>query len=121
MSEYGNAAAPEELESLHAEALEAEVVDEGHGEPEAEPQGLGGEACAALAGTVFELVAMRRGEHWRLNNEESQAFGNALDAVLQKYAPQVGNVGPEASLLLVTAAVLMPRIQKDRAAQTDET
>jgi len=125
-SAFSNAAAPDELEKLQGEALEAEYVGAGGSgpgaEPEPEPVGLGADACTALAGTVFELIAMRRGDMWRLAPDESQAVGQALDAVLAKYAPGIGDVGPEASLLLVTLAVVMPRVQAEKQSGAgDET
>jgi len=115
--EYKNAAAPEEMEQLAGEAIEAEYVEADQGEPDQEPQGLGADACSALAGTVFELIAMRRGELWRLKPDESDAMGNALDAVLAKYAPGIGDIGAEASLLLITVALVMPRMQADKVAE----
>jgi len=119
MSDYKNAASPEEMEGLAGEAVEAEYV--GEKESEQPSECIGSEACGALAGTVFELVAMRRGEHWRLKSEESAAVGNALDAVLTKYAPQLGNIGAEASLLLVVVSVMMPRMQADREAGANQS
>ncbi len=118
MSGSNGPADPAALEALKAEAIEAEQQPVEDIE-EAAPDTLGAEACGMLAGVAFDLVATRRGEHWRLSEQERQLIGENLDAVLAKYLPGV-NMGPEASLAVVLAAVVMPRLRADMQAQGQE-
>jgi len=121
MSDFKNAAAPDEMEALQDEALQAEFVPENEPDQEAaQADGLGVDACGALAGSVFDLIAMRRGEHWRLKSDEAAAVGSALDEVVRKYAPAMGNIGAEAALGLVLVSVVLPRMQGDKKAGENE-
>lgn len=69
--------------------------------------------------TAFKLVALRRGDHWRLSEGERGELGmNAMRCVktlpmipedkLGKYAPWFG-------LAMVSYAVVMPRVEADQS------
>ncbi|HZF30006.1 MAG TPA: hypothetical protein VE907_12865 [Gammaproteobacteria bacterium] len=66
--------------------------------------------CAMLLGVTFnQVLAPRSGDHWKLADEECTALGTAYGAVLDKYFPNL-RTGPEAAAIIVTLAVLGPRV-----------
>lgn len=77
------------------------------------PQALGD-----LVGVCFEITAQRKGEHWRLGNEEKSAWGDALANCL-RHVPmpekQVGIVADIVALGFVSYATIVPRVNIDRA------
>lgn len=73
------------------------------------------ELVAALAKMTGEMVAARRGEHWRLADREAMAWAEAAVPVIQKYAPDFKS-SPELALVLCTGLLVLPRVQADRAA-----
>jgi len=103
--------APEEFE-----AIQAEVMGEGDGfqqEPKqpATPRAfIGSDQCGKMVGMLFEVVAGRAGEKWRLDAKESGALGEALDPVLAKYMPSADQAGEEVQLAIVALAVFLPRM-----------
>jgi len=75
---------------------------------------LGGEQCAALCSGLFDVVAARRGERWKLKPDEAIALGGAVDAVLAKYIPSgLESFGEEAVLITVALAIALPRVKGD--------
>lgn len=68
--------------------------------------------CTMLLGVTFnQVLAPRQGDHWALADEECAALGTAYGAVLDKYFPNLRS-GPEAAAVIVTLAVLGPRVMK---------
>lgn len=100
----------------------ANEQDAGTGDylPKDEPEQpeLGAAEITFILSITFDLVAKRRGEHWKLAEEEAQSLGVATDRVLQKYLPDI-QTGPEVALALTGAAILLPRIALDKAAQAE--
>lgn len=72
--------------------------------------------CGQLVKVVFGVMAVRRGDHWNLNDEEAGLMGGALGGVLDKYAPNM-QTGPEAALVLAGLLIVGPRIAADVAAR----
>lgn len=64
-------------------------------------------------GVCFEIVATRRGEHWRLTREEAGRLGMAWSEPLAPLLSKHSQYVPWAVALLATSAVLMPRLQAD--------
>ncbi len=75
-----------------------------------------GAMLAGLLGTVSIVVATRRGDHWKLSDDEAKALGGALDAVVQKYIPDMES-SPEFALVAVSLAVIGPRVMADMQMQ----
>jgi len=103
--------APDEFE-----AIQAEVMGEGDGfEDQAEQQAMprqfiGSEQCGKMVGMIFDVIAGRSGEKWKLDAKESGALGDALDPVLAKYMPDANSAGEEVQLCIVALAVFLPRM-----------
>lgn len=73
-------------------------------------------ATAALAisfRAVGALLASKRGEHWRLKDEECDTIGAAWATVLAPYLPRVGAAMPLVSAAVITWTVVQPRIEED--------
>ncbi len=64
-------------------------------------------------GVCFEIVAARRGEHWRLTKDEAGRLGAAWTEPLAPFLAKHSQYVPWAVALLATSAVLMPRLQAD--------
>lgn len=58
---------------------------------------------------VFEVLAVRLGDHWRLDQREASAIAEPAIAVIDKYVPNFEN-GPELALVAATAMVVVPRV-----------
>jgi len=103
------------------EALESEILDEhqeaGHQEQKSHStEFMGAEVCEGLCASIFNLIASRNGDHWRLNQEESQALATAADAVLAKYIPAgFEKYSAETALIIVAAGIVLPRMNKKAA------
>ncbi len=101
-----------------AEAAAGEEAAEGEYQPgsgeaeQADPSSA--EVVQTLAAVTFNLVAVRRGEHWNLSAEEARQIGEAGGAVMDKWAPGM-KVGPEATLAVTLGVVAMGRLQQDKA------
>lgn len=77
-----------------------------------------GKICGDLLDVTFNgLIAPKRGEHWKLTREESLALGDAYGAVIDKYFPDISG-GPEVVALMLTAAMIGPRIAVDMASKS---
>ena len=88
----------------------------------AQDQGAGREVdqqavdlVASLAKITGEVVAARRGDHWKVADKEAMAWAEAAVPVLEKYAPGF-EASPELALVLVSGMIVLPRIQADKAA-----
>jgi hypothetical protein len=75
----------------------------------------------ALAGMLggglvvtFSLLAKMRGDHWKLDADSANEAGAAYAAVLLKYFPNIQS-GPEITAILITAALVAPRVMIDKA------
>ncbi len=111
-------ALPPELQA-EAEAMIAEIEGEqptndtgagAEGKPDAMPTG---DMVAQLLGVTFNhVIAPRRGDHWKINDAEAKALGDAYGAVIDKYWPDFMN-GPEIAAVLTSMAVLGPRMMQD--------
>lgn len=79
-----------------------------------------GPMLGTLIGTVCAVVASRKGEHWLLKEAESEAVGDALAAVMDKYMPDM-DAGPEMALVVTVGMVFGPRLLADLSqAETDK-
>jgi hypothetical protein len=74
-----------------------------------------GEMVSAMLMIGFELVASRRGEHWRLSPSEAKQTGAAVGDVLDKYFPDMTSHGAEITAVMACSMVLLPRIGQDKA------
>ncbi|MAK42706.1 MAG: hypothetical protein CMN80_00935 [Spongiibacter sp.] len=101
-------------ENLNAFAGEPEFIPgQGGEEPQPDQPTLGGEELAFIFQVGFGVVASRRGDHWKIADDEAQQLGAATDAVLQKYLPDI-QTGPEVALVLTAGMVFLPRIMTDQ-------
>lgn len=71
------------------------------------------EALTGLVMVAFNLIAARRGEHWKLNHDEAAELGGAMGDVVNEYFPGV-NMGPLPILGGVAAMVIVPRVMIDQ-------
>lgn len=58
---------------------------------------------------VFQQGAKRGGDHWQLSAGESEELGNALVDTVYHYWPDL-DFGPAVQLLVVGAAIVVPRV-----------
>lgn len=72
------------------------------------------DALAMTFAAVGAILADRRGEHWRMKDEECQTLAGPWAAVLAPYLPRVGAAMPLVSALVITWTVVQPRITEDR-------
>lgn len=61
----------------------------------------------------FGIIASRRGAHWNLSKEETQALSGALADVLNKYMPST-SLGCEVTLLMTAGMIALPRLEADK-------
>jgi hypothetical protein len=81
-------------------------------ETEQKKSGAAGEMFALMIGMSFNLVAARKGEHWKLKAEEAQELAVASDAAIEEYMPDF-EVSPIWVLGAVGAGIMIPRIAED--------
>ena len=63
----------------------------------------------------FDVVAARRGDHWKLTSKERDQFSLATSRLCVKYLPGFFlRFKEEAMFLLLGVAIIMPRIREDR-------
>lgn len=98
--------------ALEGEVLRAESRAEGDQDAPAGPST--GELLAALLRPTFDIVA----PDWRVTDSECEMLGQAYGAVIDKYFPDL-EMGVELTAVLVTAAVLGPRLRKPRRQEKD--
>lgn len=130
--EQGAAAQRAEIEARQAgelaaivAAADADAVAAAAGAPGAAVAGDAegpdnGELAGTVALVVFEVVAGRAGEHWRLSAVEAREFGRAAGAVLDKHLGR-GAMGPEAALVAVALSLVLPRLMMTKAARRKES
>jgi hypothetical protein len=69
-----------------------------------------------IVGLPFEAVAARRGDHWKLSDDEKDRFALALSRVGAKHFPALlERFGEELSLGICFASLLYVRIKTDAA------
>lgn len=82
------------------------------------PAAPGDPALAGMLGgglvVTFGLLAKMRGDHWKLDADSANEAGAAYAAVLLKYFPNIQS-GPEITAILITAALIAPRVMIDKA------
>jgi len=72
-----------------------------------------GEFMAMCFNLVFSAVATRRGDHWKLSEEELTGISGAAGDVMDKYFPDL-DLGPEAMFLGASLVIFGPRMIKDK-------
>lgn len=95
---------------------EASAAESGADPNEPDPQTV--EACQTAAVVVCEILASRRGAHWRLKEDEAQALADPAARCVEKYLPDVA-VGPELSLAMALGGIALPRLMADRQAEQE--
>jgi len=79
--------------------------------PEGEVPEVPPEAYGAFASMIFDYLASRFGEHWRLSQPELKAYGQALEAVARRYLPEASATHPElVGLGIVAVTTMAPRV-----------
>ncbi len=72
-----------------------------------------------LVAPVVALACTMLAPAWNIQNEEVDALSSAYGDLLDKYFPEgAGAFGVELSALLVTGAIIMPRLGKPRREET---
>jgi len=109
----------EELEAIEVELVDSEIADDDetidNEQAEKPKEFVGAETCSALCSSLFNLLASRKGDVWKLEDEEAQSLGASLDAVLAKYIPAgIDKYGQEFALISVAAAIILPRLKADK-------
>ena len=101
-----------------AEALDALALEAGATDPaaiaaaEAADQEMPtGEVLALVMGPAFEVLA----PNWKISDSEARQLANAYGAVIDKHFPgALGNFGIELTAVVMTLAVIAPRMHKPR-------
>lgn len=73
-----------------------------------------GQMITALLIVGFDLVASRRGPHWKLKESEALETGKAVGTVLDKYFPDMTSHGPEITAVMACTMVMIPRLHVDK-------
>ncbi len=109
-----------ELDQLAGEGAAEDVAGEyipgsdGPGpEQQQGPQHSTADVLAPVLQITFGLIASRRGQHWALSDGEAKEAAEAYGTVIDKYFPDV-NTGPELTAVIVTLAIVGPRLGQDR-------
>ena len=104
--------------AAHSEIFSAADLPAGAMQSPSAPQPV---ADAAVAGMIsgglvvtFNLLAKQRGAHWALDADTANEAGTAYALVIQKYFPAFQG-GPEFTALLITVALIAPRVMMDKA------
>jgi len=88
------------------------------------PPSLNAEDLQPIIDSSFDAVADRRGEHWKLSDDESERMADAYAALGQKYVPyMLAEHTVELTAVVVTGTIVLPRLQtdKDQSDSEDET
>ncbi|HET8701031.1 MAG TPA: hypothetical protein VFL97_05130 [Nitrococcus sp.] len=112
--EQGYSAYQAELEAIAAEDSAANDGEYIGAEEKSGPDQGEVELVASLAKMTGEILAARRGDHWRLADREALAWAEAAVPVINKYAPDFQS-SPELALVLASAMLVLPRMQQDRS------
>lgn len=104
-----------ELDDLEKEAEDYVVVGPGIGYPTApEPMKTDGAIFEAPAKMIFDLIAARRGPHWRLTDAEAKGVAATFAPVWDIYIPKVANKHKELTMFLMTVgAIITGRAAQD--------
>tara|TARA_R110002073_G_scaffold2938_5_gene19531 strand:- start:102051 stop:102470 length:420 start_codon:yes stop_codon:yes gene_type:complete len=106
-----DAASYENLENL----ADGEYIPKGEGSKAGRDQAdVGGAEMSALLMMLFGLMGAIRGPHWALVQGEADNLGMALDDCIRHYFPDF-ELGPAGALVLVSGAVMVPRVMVDVA------
>ena len=98
---------------------EPEITSADVNTPKAKAPALGvGDAIAMISGILFNFVAMRKGEHWRLSEEEASELGEASQDVILEYFPDFKG-SPLLVLGGVSTAIVAPRFLMDAKIKQD--
>jgi hypothetical protein len=73
-------------------------------------------ALGATFGTVFSMLARRKGAHWKLTDDERAILAEHWAICLAPYMAQAGPYVPWAAAVIVTWSVVEGRVEKDQAA-----
>jgi hypothetical protein len=68
-----------------------------------------GDTIAMVAGMAMSFVATRKGEHWRLNQDEAAELSTASQSVCDEYMPDF-EMSPTWLLVGVVGAIAAPRL-----------
>lgn len=79
-------------------------------------EALGG-LLATGFGVAFEIIAQRRGAHWKLSREEAMRLGKAWGEPLAPFLAKHSAYVPWAVALLATSGIVMPRLTADSEKQ----
>jgi len=106
------------LDRLEAEAEQAESISpndiEQCEQPDTTTPAIStGDAMSLLVKSVCDVVAGRRGEHWRLKADEATAVGEAYGTLLDAWIP-LDKLGPAVTAVMISAVVFGPRVAMDR-------
>lgn len=88
-----------------------DMANEGEGASEQPPQNIPtAQIVAPLVDMLFSLFA----PSWDVSKGEKETLSDAYAAVIDKYFPGGVALGPELGAVLVTAAIIMPRMNTPR-------
>jgi hypothetical protein len=117
---------PQAPEAAPAEPVKRKRHRKAKPEPEPTPEGVSPqelENCQQALTTTFtiasKVAAKQRGEHWLLSDEEAESLGQVWTAALAPYLPKIGAAVPWATALIVTATMVLPRVEQDKALQAE--
>jgi len=110
-----------ELDALKRELSEepGNFATESESEQAQKPTGefIGTESCAGLCLSMFDVLASRKGEAWKLKEDEAAQLGSALDRVLAKYIPAgLDKYSDETALLVISLGIVLPRLNAESSA-----
>jgi len=71
-------------------------------------------SLSLLFSSIFGVVSIRAGEHWKLSADESRVLEEAALPLLEKYGGQiVGEYGAEIGFGLAVFGIIFPRLRHD--------
>ena len=107
---------PEQAAELAAmDAAAAELVPELPGQgPDQEPEQEAQKKIptAELVQPLVGLLCVSLAPAWAITNEEQAELSGAYALVIDKYFPDGVPMGPELGAVMITAAIVMPRLGK---------
>lgn len=106
-----------EIEALanmaETEDFKPDAADLAAPEASAPPRVDVGVMVGTLVGVGFGILADRRGDHWKLADDEASALGGAIGDVIEAYCPNI-SAGPLPVLGGVSLMVIGPRLMIDQ-------
>jgi hypothetical protein len=104
---------PSEAAALFNE-VENGIIPE-PGQEGAEPDAAGGDIpTAEMIRPLISLGFATLAPAWKVSEQEQAGLTEAYAAVIDKYFPGGLNLGPEMAALLVTAGIVLPRLNMPR-------